>query len=78
LGPDDATPEKKHLTNNSSLREAATLGAQAIYKNNSHVLRGDLVQLLREDVVKQVLGLPETADDGDILKSWCELANEGW
>jgi hypothetical protein len=77
LEQDTPTPTQKHLTNTSSLREAAILGAKAIFKNNGHVLRGDMVQLLREDVMQQVEGLPDAAHDGDILNMWCELAKEG-
>jgi hypothetical protein len=77
LGRDVPTPAQKHLTNASSLREAATIGAMAIFKNNWHSLRGYLVQLLREDFVKQVEGMDEATDYGDVLKEWCELAKEG-
>jgi hypothetical protein len=67
LQNDVPTPAQRHLSNTSSLREAAILGAMAMFKNSGNSLRSDMVQLLRDDVQKQVEGLPESADDGDIL-----------
>jgi hypothetical protein len=76
LAPGDPTPAQKHVTNTSTLRDAAILGAQAIFDQVEHSLRGDLILLLREEVAKIVEHL-EDPSDAAIMEAWMELAKSG-